>query len=415
MGLDYTKDYELVKLDITPVTGGQPFSLRYVFLELAVYEELFNNNITMDLTLNDANNMLMNMPIFGYETILVEFRTPDKELWSKTFRVIKVSDRILMKDRQQGFILHCVTPEAIMNMQTRATKAYKGKLISEMVEDIHTNILGGGPIEIEKTKYQHHKIVPSVSPVQAINWLSTCANSSQFEGSNYLYYEDRNSFKFVSMESRVSQPPAQTYLFQPANVRKDGNLNHKSPDFETNTVAVEHYTFKNHSDIIENMQSGMYGNELLTHSHAKKQWQRYKFDYQKSFNDYKHLHENHLDSKMRPDANAFNSKLKLQSTGHDADSYDFLSEKWLPMRISQLQQLHNTHLELVVPGDSERTVGEVVTFNLPSPEQPIDNKQVEEKYLSGNYLIQSIRHIIDQNKYRTVMTLIKDSVPEQYP
>jgi hypothetical protein len=198
-------------------------------------------------------------------------------------------------------------------------------------------------------------------------------------------------------------------------VRKD-ELGHKPQDFETNVIAVEAYSFDHQSDILDNMRTGMYGNELLTHSHSRKVWRRYTFDYPSSFDQYKHLYPgNYLESKARQDTNKKDSMLKLHSTGHDQDNYPFLPEKWIPIRISQLQQLHNIKLTVTLPGDSERTVGEVVEFMLPSPEPPIKNEQINDKYYKGRYLVQSVRHIIDQEKYRTVLELVQDSVYTPYP
>jgi hypothetical protein len=412
--MDFTKDFELVTLDLTTATGVT-YNLRFIMVEINVYEDIWSNNITCDIVINDAKNQLMNMPIFGYETLNLEFRTPEKGLWSKTLRLVRITDRKLLRERELGYVLHFITPEAVTNLKTRVSKSYKGKLISDIVDDLHNNWLGGGPIDIETTKFQHHIIIPNIAPIHAINWLTTHANPAGYEGSNYLYYEDKDKFRFVTMESRLEKGPVKTYLFQVANVRKD-EVGHKPQDFSTNVVAVEAYTFDHHSDILDNMKTGMYGNELLTHSHSRKVWRRYTFDYPGSFDQYKHLYpSNYLESRAKQDTNKKDSKLKLHSTGHDQDGYEFRVDKWLPVRISQLQQLHNIKLTITVPGDSERTVGEVVLFNLPSPEPPVNNNQIDDKYYQGKYLVQSVRHIIDVDKYRTVMELVKDSVFTQYP
>jgi hypothetical protein len=104
------------------------------------------------------------------------------------------------------------------------------------------------------------------------------------------------------------------------------------------------------------------------------------------------------------------SKLKLHSTGHDQDGFPFLPDMWIPCRISQLQQLQNIKVGIMVPGDSERTVGQVVEINIPSPEPPLNGtEQVNDKYYSGRFLIQSLRHKIDTKKYMTIMEVVKDS------
>lgn len=407
---DFTKDFEIVKLELTTATG-EKWNLKFVMLEFNVYEDLWNNNITCDITINDARNMLMNLPIFGYETLELQFRTADKEIWSKTLRLIRITDRSLLRERELGYILHFVTPEAVLNAKKRISKSYKGKLIHEMVQDLHQQI-GGGPIVVEPTKFQHHFIIPNISPMQAINWLCTHANPAAYQGSNYLYYEDKNTFRFKTVESMLETGPKVEYLYQVANVRKTS----MQQELELNTRAAESYVFDNQIDILENMRRGMYGNELITHSDAKKQWKRYTFDYPGSFDEYKHLYpSNYLESRAKQDTNKKDNLLKLHSTGHDQDNYPFMVEKWLPVRLSQLQQLHNIKMTLVVPGDSERTIGEVVQFNLPSPEPPINNQQVDDKLYRGKFLVQSVRHIIDQDKYRTILQLIKESVFTPYP
>jgi hypothetical protein len=217
------------------------------------------------------------------------------------------------------------------------------------------------------------------------------------------------------MESRLALAASKTYLFQVANVRKN-NQGYKPVDLVTDEVAVEVYTLDHQSDILDNMRRGMYGNELLTHSHSRKIWRRYEFDYPSTFDDYQHLHpKNYLESVAIGDTDSPKSHLKLHSTGHDQDNYPFLPEQWIPIRISQLQQLHNIKMTLTIPGDSERTVGEVVEFNLPSPEPPVDNQQVDDKYYRGRYLVQSVRHVITTEKYLTILEIIKDSTFEQYP
>jgi len=413
MPQDFPKDFELVRLDLINAAGERA-SLRFVFLEMSWFECIWNNNITVKLLINDATNLLMNFPVFGYETLDIAFRTPDKGLIEKTLRLHRITNRELVKERELAYVLHFVTHEAITNLKLKVSKAYKGKLISDIVDDIHNKWLLGGPIEIEPTTYQHHIIIPNLFPVHAINWLCTRANSANYKGANYLYYEDSTKFRFVTIESRLAQEPSISYLFQTANVRKDDDTSHKSRDFETDIIAAEAYEFDNVSDVLDNMQTGMYGNELYVHSQNRKLWEYYNFDYPTSFDQYKHLYPgNLLESRVKGDTNSAMSKSKLHSDGNQTD-YPFKPQAWIPPRISQLQQLQNIVTRITVPGDSDRTVGQVVKFNLPSPEPPIDNKQIDDKYYKGKYLIASLHHIIDPNRFLTTMELVKDSVQEPY-
>jgi hypothetical protein len=406
-GSDFAKNFELVTMDLTTATGNK-IGLRFMMLEFNVYEDIWNNNVTCDIVINDAINMIMNQPLFGFETLKLEFRTPSKNLWSKTLRLVRITNRSLVKDREIVYLLH---------FKTRVSKSYKGKLISDIVNDLHTNWLKSKTaINVETTKLQQHIIIPNLQPCHAINWMAAHANSASYAGANYVYYEDKTQFNFVTIESRLALATSQTYLFQVANIRLDSSSDYKPQDVTTNILAVEGYTFDNHSDILENMGAGMYGNTLLTHSNARKIWKRYTFDYPGSFDTYKHLYPGKpLYSSAVADLADPSSKLKLHSTGQDEDNYPTYPELWVPCRISQLQQLNNIRLTLTVPGDSERTVGEVVEFALPSPEPPQKDKQINDKYYSGRYLVQSLRHKINQDEYVTVLELVKDSTPVAFP
>jgi hypothetical protein len=409
----YTGDFSLINCYLTTV-DGQQHEIRYIMTEINVYESIWNNQTTCDILVNDATNMIQNLPIFGFETLLLEFQTPNKTKFSKTFRLVRITDRKLIRERQAGYIMHFVSVEAVTNLKVRVSKSYKGKLISDIVSDLHNNWLNGNTINIETTKYQHHIIIPKLSPCHAINWLATRANSAAYNGANYLYYEDKNQFNFVSVESLMAQSSVQYYTFQVAAIRED-QLGYKPEDLAANNIAMQSHSFEHYSDILENLQTGMYGNELYTHSNSRKIWKDYTFDYPSSFDNYEHLYASNLLFDPIFNDSVPDSKLKLHSTGHDQDGYPFLPELWLPCRISQLQQLQNIQVTVTIPGDSDRTVGEVVELRIPSPEPPINNEQVNDKYYNGDFLVKALRHKIDTDKYVTIMDLIKDSTAVQYP
>jgi hypothetical protein len=413
-------DFNLLCMDLTSTTGSTQ-SLRYVFLEFNVYEDIWSNQITCNILINDARDLLINFPqplsqdgIFGYETLNLEFQTPNGDIWSNELRLVGITDRRLIRDKELGYILHFVSKEAVLNLATRVSKAYKGVLISDMVNDIHTNIMGGDTINVESTKYQQHFIIPNIYPTQAINWLATRANPASYSGANYLYFQDKDQFNFVSMESCLAQPSSMTYLFQIANVPRQ----YKDPNIsvDSDQIAAEQYTFDHFSNILENMQAGMYGNQLFVHSQINKLWTNYTFDYPTSFSSYQHLYPNNpLYSKggIGSPVNTPNSKLKFQPDG--PPDFPFLPQAWVPIRISQLQQLQNVKLTLTIPGDSNRTVGQIITFNLPSPEPLQSDQQINDKYYQGKFLVASVRHLLNVDKYTTVLELIKDSVFTPYP
>jgi hypothetical protein len=88
------------------------------------------------------------------------------------------------------------------------------------------------------------------------------------------------------------------------------------------------------------------------------------------------------------------------------------------VRNSQLQQINAIRLQIVVPGDSQRHVGEVVEVRIPAIEEKNDTGGGKlDAAFSGRYLVSKIKHIMTpaQGSYETIMMLIKDSYATPLP
>lgn len=367
--------------------------------------------------ISDTKNRLSNWagessaPIFGFETLHITLETPGKGSMTKDFRIYSITDRHLGKDRNLVYVLNFVADEAWKNYNKRVSKSYKNKRIHEIVQDVYGQ-LGGGSIQVEPTKFNHHIIIPNLHPIQAINWLSTRANPASYQGSNYLFWQTFDSHYWWPVEKLLEKGPKQSILFQPANVRQSGGYHAREVNLDIE--AIQEYKFDNYSDVRENQEQGMYGSELITHSHVRKKWERYTWDYVGQFDKHKHLYPgNKLYSNSRQDLNKKENKFKLHTTG--VDPFLFQVDRWLLDRVSQLQQLQNVKLTVHVPGNSNLRVGDVINYDMPSPEPPVSNQQQIDKYYRGKFLISGIRHKVNQKEYVTGLELIKDSVFTAYP
>jgi hypothetical protein len=420
----FPKDFSLNKLVLTPL-GGEPIDLRFQMMELNVHEDLFNSTTYGTLTVNDALNQLNKLPIFGFETLEIDFNTPQKNPYSGTFRVYKISDRVLAKEREQLYILHFTSEEMFTNLETVVSKSYKGKLISDIADDIQTHFLGSTFGVLETTKYLHHIVIPNWTPMNALNWLAARANSAVFQGANYFYFQNQNGYNFQSGELLSKQPAILDYLVQPANIREPyfSDAEFKIRDLDRDRKAVEAYHLVDHISVIDDISRGMYGNRLTTHNLPRKIWTQIDWTYGETWLNYTHIEDN-----IRPGGKSFlsdqessddspESLLRLYNTEQDVPKqlYPNRVENWMNARISQIQQLKNVRVHITVPGDSERTIGEVVNFQLPSPEPPVNKDLVMDKYYQGRYLVTSVRHTINQHQYTSALEITKDAVFTAYP
>ena len=77
--------------------------------------------------------------------------------------------------------------------------------------------------------------------------------------------------------------------------------------------------------------------------------------------------------------------------------------------------IFNTQLEVVIPGDSELDVGDVITLSIPPASNVLDQVNVDDKYLSGKYLITKIRNkfLDGSESMSTVLECVKDTAIRQ--
>lgn len=421
------KSFEIKQVLLTPV-GGTPIDIRLLFIDLNIHEDLFDNFCTGTMTLLDANNLIKKLPIFGFETVDIAFSTPNKLDYLHTFKVYSIKSRELVKERAQVYTLNLISPEAFTNHQNRVSKSYKGKPISDIVTDLQENFLSSGFVDIEPTKYLHHIVLPNILPMEAIRWLSVRSNASNFPGSNYMYFENQDGYNFVPIEKLVRKNKVQTYHSHPGNVFKPGTDQSQSlSPIEEIIVGVESYKFTNHIDSLDSLMKGMYGNRLITHNIIRKRMFTQDFSYTDTWDQYQHLEPNNKKNELL----GFTGKtflsdssgsldipdpvLRFYPSGQLSEEYPNQVENWIQERISRLQQIHNIKLMITVPGDSERKIGEVFEFRLPSPEPLQDNNLQMDTYYQGRYLITSLRHVITKQEYTTDIEGTKDSVFNPLP
>jgi len=203
-------DIRIVSLD------GLDISIIEYFASMEIYENLFENNITGRISLIDGSNLPAELPLTGQEILIFIFSTPGTESISLTMVLDKISERIPIADaKSQVYDLHFISAPFIINLTKKVSKSYTGR-ISEIVRKIFSSYLAnpdGGEgfdtnvlnIKTEKTFGSHKFVIPNWRPQSAINWLAQRAVSDKYpDRANYIFYEDLDGFKFVSLTSLMS-------------------------------------------------------------------------------------------------------------------------------------------------------------------------------------------------------------------
>ena len=389
---------------------------------LTIFESIESPYISGYVVVNDGQNMLRHGSIIGQEKILIEYKTPgvDDKFVKHDLMVYKVGDRMYTGDdenaRYQTYRLNFVSKAFLDNTQKKIHKSYTGK-ISNFISEIWKEHFSNTPtpeIQVEKTKNEHKFIIPYWDPFRTIDWMRTRAVPAQ-GGPNYMFYEDSDGYKFVTLDRLYKEDPVQFYLNGNAKKRQSNIRN-----FENEyTSLCEPIEFIRTADKIQDIKNGLFSSELIVHDIRNKTFlNKQTYSYQSEFKP--GIEKNPIISAS--DITGLSSRPKTNrifypshTNMHDTISDNALSEEWLLQSRSLMEQRNSQQLKVCVWGDSRRRVGEIINLKTPSIEPIRSESDWYDKNVSGNYMITEIRHIFTKADHKMWLTLARDSFPEAIP
>lgn len=379
--------------------------------------------IVGEINIVDSAALFNEMRFSGDETIELKFKTPQKEEISFKGRVFKVSAGDVAQLRL--IKLKFCSPEKLYSDQIKFNRSYRDVLYSDMARDMFYELGKGGSsppktFRIEPSKNKGSVVVNNKSPVEAINMIKKVAKSAEYMGSNYVFYEsvDRE-FQFLSLESLIDPSKKESTMIYYDEVPPPGVMN------TDKLKQILDYSIERMPDIMAGTRQGMFSGTVVSNDLLKRQTKYKTFNYDQTYNMYKSVNYNQVSSSKTSLLNnkmyssRYDSNIMVLPTSyksHDTEtSYgDDRADTFL-VRNSQLQQICSIQLKVIVPGDSQRRVGEIVELVLPSRGNYSQSKP--DIAFSGRYLITKIKHMIsaEEKGYTTIMLLSKDSYGAPLP
>lgn len=414
-------DVEITKLNLIS-SSGDNIDIRDVFTSIDIYEGIFNNSISGAITVLDSLSLIENMPLFGNEIVEIGVKTPslppEKQLKIRA-RIYKITDRAPLKDGTVGFVLHFVSPEMLYSAGLKISKSYKEMLISDMATDVYNNYIepvSNKKFIVEPTTFIRSVILPSWSPFFALNWFAKNCKSEKYVGASFVFFERRDAYIFTSLEALFNVRPQASYIYGIKNTVDEKNQTKSLDDF----YNAEKYKIKSSPDTLANISAGMYSAKLVSNDLVKRKMETEYFNYNDDYSDFNHTAKSKLTNNtlFNEFVTSHVTILPKQFNAFGESDEGSKLDEIIMDRKSQLQQIQNIQLEVIVPGNTSRSIGEMITFTIPSY-QPTgkDDKKAPNKdeYLSGNYLITSLRHSITPENHSMMMELSGDSFNKELP
>ena len=426
-------------------SSDEVIDLSEFIVELNLYEDLFKNYLHGNLVLTDSRNLIDKYNIHGEEFLNVKLRTPsfpDSEIIEKTFRVFKLSDRTIVRDKNtQNFVLHFISVEFFYDVSLPLFAPFEGTVtdiagrifsdflatsrnfyISETNNEIKENPEPTELIVINEASNKIKFISPGWSPLKCINWLASKAIPKDGVAKNYIFFESSKNFYFGTLENLFRDAHENKnylgrYLISASNVRDDKSSQNVSREmFLAKDVEMVETT-----DYIKNYTNGYLGNRLVYLDVFNKEYEL--IDYDHTLNYEKQFHSSGKGEEAKPVFNkdtfrnfATNISFYPKNPKLFNDYPDNISEKMGEIygnRLSSMLELTNIKMNMTVPGRTDAEVGRIIYFEYPSmgaKDETDTGSSAQDKLYSGFYIITAIHHKVNKHEHAMTMEVIKDSL-----
>jgi hypothetical protein len=439
--------------------------LKTVVYELNVYESLNKAFVTADLVISDALSLTSVMPIYGNETITIEFKTPDPAVVKSVkmkFRVVRIQEYQATNLRTSQYIIFLTSQEYFADLGTKISKAFVNMTISDMVKNIGTYYL-----RIDKSKFFETRatetprtiVIPNMTPTKAIQFLCREAKSPSFNTSNYIFFENCDGFHFRPLDELILAPyPSEKNPLRPNIIDPDGNPETGGSDSQHNgdpstnpaSIVLDAYyatdkdfkkegadsgawrggTISNKPFEMQKMNTfsfltlfnndhtlgnGGFENHYMYLNPAYSLFEDRTYDYFKNFTDMQHTSSREQGRLLTEDnpviaktGDAF--QIFAMTNKGEADTA-FLDQKtdFLHLKYGSLGLLENTVVNVDIPGDSERRAGDIVRLQFPEYGATDDIRGKINTFVSGDYLVVAVRHLYNSaTGYKCIMQCVKN-------
>ena len=432
-------------IEIEKFNKRDKMSLLPQFMELTIYQSMFESTIKAEMLVNDPIGLFVNYPFTGEELIIVTYdqvNTGGSNLYNARSKnqlkfIIKGVRDIIIGDRARSlmYIIDLASPQLLQNMRKYVSHAYYG-LIEDMAEKVYDEYIAQGTTDLYKiskkpfvkeTSIKSRKmIVPNIRPFHAISWLAKHAvakeNDKHFL---YLFYEDLKQYNFVTIQQIIEDALKQKetlrknkyrYISDIASLSKS-TTGDSNQDLRVITNIVNNKRFSS----IEKITSGYYQNELFEINMLQKAYASTPTE----------LNETNKYDENIPSLEPFtlntpgyikyvkNEKIEKEYSNRiryiinnfpDVDGQGMRQPSY---RVKfgnvtrYMNALNQIDLTITVPANMDLRAGQVIYCDI--PENHGFNIVETDKYISGLFIISEVKQVIMQGSLAaTTLRIYKD-------
>ena len=424
-----------------PYAGKNPVEISDLVSGFTYYEDISKPFISANLNINDSGKNLVGSgsgPITGSELVEIDLEGPDGNDYSYAFKVYRVGDRI-NSGKIQNYNLGLISAEALDDPQTRIKSTLSGKpdkIVERVLGDEGLNTAKDyifDPCENYKTiipknltpfaicaKLQDQSI-PTGAGGKGDGEGAETVDGKYSEGTaGFFFFENFNGYNFRSIDSLMDLKGKMGLN----NAGQDSTVKtfQDSAGLELDTTLLDVH-FTSEINLMQGLRTGAYALRCQYYNFSTGDYDESTYSAAKSWSKLAHLGSQDgltpgQQSLAKRPTRIVSAILDDESyySGQDAAANDLAfkdrTPETLPQAISRNYLLNTQGLRVVVPGNLQLVVGDVIKVQLQnmSTEKDREVASVDEDH-SGFYLITSLSRFYNKIEKRvtTMLSLKRDS------
>ena len=442
-------------IEIEKFNKRDKMSLLPQFMELTIYQSMFEPTIKAEMLINDPIGLFVNYPFTGEELIIVTYDqvntgssdtsasagsyfqdvSPNKTNQLKF--IIKGVRDIIIGDRARSlmYIVDLASPQLLQNMRKYVSHAFND-LVEDMAEKVYDEYIADEttkqykiprkPFVKETSVKVRNMVVPNIRPFHAISWLAKHAVAKENDRHFlYLFFEDLKQFNFITMQQIIEdalkikdtlKKNKYRYISDIASLSKSvtGDSNQ---DLRVITNIVNNKRFSS----LEKIPGGYYQNELFEINMLQKAYASTPTELNES-----NLYDANIPTLApstlnTPDYIKYvkNEKIEKEYSNRvryiinnfpDADGQG-MDQPTYRRKFGNVTKYMNAmnqiDLTITVPANMDLRAGQVIYCDI--PENHGFNTVEIDKYISGLFIISEVKQVIMQGSLAaTTLRIYKD-------
>jgi hypothetical protein len=381
---------------------------------VTIYEDIYSPFLTGYITITDTLDIPGYLGRSGRDMLKLKIFTPtvDKKSYIEgMFVVYKMSDRVEVRDRMQGYYLHFVSYEFTVDMMRCISRTFTGSP-SALAKTILETQLGSTKNFRADTTSNTIKYTSNFwSPTQNLIYLANHAQNTS-QASTYMFYENRDGFNFRTLEGISAEEVTQAFSMN--DFTTDTNTDDKALRFgtakrdpEKDYQSIRAIRIDTSYDFLRDYMDGMIKTKMYSHDLVTK-----RLDVRQVSLVTDTLAKMNKNKFYTDDVINKSDYLLMNMPRHYdvLDAGDGTDFGWKQKRLMQLGQYRAGIVEIDVYGRTDYTIGKKVSLDLNkmiSISLIDDRSSYLDKLYSGNYVVTAIVHTFTRAEHKCTMELAK--------